>query len=317
MSIPFHLKYRPSTWDELVGHAGTVKSIRGALESGRARSFLLVGDSGVGKTTIARIMATELGIDLDSGEYQEFDGASRTGVDDMRAIKEKLKFKPLNGGKRVVCIDECQKLSTNAWDSMLKIVEEPPPGVYFVFATTNPTKVPKAIRTRCLGGGHELGPLNEEEIGEVIQNVIEEEELEVADDVFQQICESAEGSAREGLVLLSSIVGLSDRGEIMQLIGLRSGEKGNAGDLCRLLNSGGDFKGAMKIVAGMKDETAEGTRHVVLAWFEGQAIRAKNKGQAVFALRVIEAFYEPYPGGIGKRKFPLVASLGQVLLGDN
>src|SRR5690348_5722997 len=167
-------KYRPTTFAELIGQEAMVRTLTNAIATGRiAHAFILTGVRGVGKTTTARIIAKALnciGSDGAGGptispcgacepcraiaedrhvDVMEMDAASRTGVDDIRELTEGVRYKPVSARFKVYIIDEVHMLSKNAWNALLKTLEEPPPDVKFVFATTEIGKVPITVLSRC------------------------------------------------------------------------------------------------------------------------------------------------------------------------
>jgi len=167
-------KYRPSTFAELIGQEAMVRTLSNAIATGRiAHAFILTGVRGVGKTTTARILARALncvGPDGSGGataepcgqcaqclaiaedrhvDVMEMDAASRTGVDDIRELTEGVRYRPVSGRYKVYIIDEVHMLSKNAFNALLKTLEEPPPDVKFVFATTEINKVPVTVLSRC------------------------------------------------------------------------------------------------------------------------------------------------------------------------
>ncbi len=128
---PLHLKYRPKDFDEVVGQDAVVKSLQQAVKNNAGHTFLFTGLSGVGKTTLARITAATVG--CVSSNLIEIDAATHTGVDDMRDVTFSLKYKPIGvGSVKVIIVDECHMLSKSAWNSLLKVLEEPPAWVYWM-----------------------------------------------------------------------------------------------------------------------------------------------------------------------------------------
>src|SRR6202042_2966083 len=167
-------KYRPSNFDDLIGQEAMVRILRNAFAIGRvAHAFMLTGVRGVGKTTTARILARALnciGPDGTGGptiapcgvcehcrsigedrhvDVMEMDAASRTGVDDIRELTESVRYRPVSARFKIYIIDEVHMLSKNAFNALLKTLEEPPPDVKFVFATTEIQKVPVTVLSRC------------------------------------------------------------------------------------------------------------------------------------------------------------------------
>ncbi|NRB72106.1 MAG: DNA polymerase III subunit gamma/tau, partial [Xanthomonadales bacterium] len=163
-------KWRPKSFQELVGQESVVQALVNGLDNDRVHhAFLFTGTRGVGKTTIARILAKCLNcetgvsstpcgecstcVDIDEGRFQdmlEIDAASRTKVDDTRELLETVQFAPARGRYKVYIIDEVHMLSTASFNALLKTLEEPPPHVKFILATTDPQKIPVTILSRCL-----------------------------------------------------------------------------------------------------------------------------------------------------------------------
>jgi DNA polymerase-3 subunit gamma/tau len=162
-------KYRPATFQDVIGQLHVVQTLTNAITSKRiAHAFLFSGTRGVGKTTMARILAKALNCERGptatpcdtcsncqeiaqgtSVDVIEIDGASNTGVDDVREIRENVKFAPFHGHYRIYIIDEVHMLSTSAFNALLKTLEEPPAHVVFIFATTEIHKIPATILSRC------------------------------------------------------------------------------------------------------------------------------------------------------------------------
>jgi len=225
-------KYRPSTFAELIGQEAMVRTLSNAIATGRiAHAFILTGVRGVGKTTTARILARALncvGPDGSGGstaepcgrcaqcfaiaedrhvDVMEMDAASRTGVDDIRDLTEGVRYRPVSGRYKVYIIDEVHMLSKNAFNALLKTLEEPPPDVKFVFATTEVHKVPVTVLSRCQRFSLRRVPV--ERLIPHYRRIAEAEGVEVEPAALALIARAADGSVRDGLSLLDQAIALS------------------------------------------------------------------------------------------------------------
>lgn len=147
-NIALYRKYRPSNFSEVIGQDHIVKAISGALSAGKvSHSYLLCGPRGTGKTTIARIIASELG--TSPNDIYELDAASNRGIDDVRAIRDSVQTIPFDSKYKIYILDEVHMFTKDAWNALLKTIEEPPKHVIFILATTELEKVPETIVSRC------------------------------------------------------------------------------------------------------------------------------------------------------------------------
>ena len=221
-------KWRPRDFAGLVGQQHVVQVLSNGLSSGRIHhAFLFTGTRGVGKTTIARILAKSLNciegvsatpcgvcehcVAIDEGRFVdllEIDAASRTKVDDTREILDNVQYAPARGRFKVYLIDEVHMLSTHSFNALLKTLEEPPEHVKFVLATTDPQKIPVTILSRCLQ--FNLRRLSADEIGEQMQRILAEEQVEAEGDALMLLARAADGSMRDGLSLLDQALAGAD-----------------------------------------------------------------------------------------------------------
>ncbi len=229
-------KYRPSSFADLRGQDFMVKTIVNSIKLNRvAHTFLLTGIRGGGKTTTARIIAKtlncadpiinenlvlpcckctncEASLSGNHPDIIELDAASRTGVDDMRSIIENTQYMPLLGKYKVYIIDEVHMLSTSAFNSLLKTLEEPPAHVKFIFATTELRKVPVTILSRCQK--FELRRLNLNQLVSHLEDILSKEQIESENEALQIIALHAEGSVRDSLSLLDLVISNSNKNKI-------------------------------------------------------------------------------------------------------
>src|SRR5882757_147825 len=216
-------KWRPKKFAELVGQEHVLRSLVNALETNRVHhAFLFTGTRGVGKTTIARILAKclncEKGVtatpcgecsackDIDAGKFFdliEVDAASRTKVDDTRDLLDNVPYAPTRGRYKVYLIDEVHMLSTHSFNALLKTLEEPPPHVKFLLATTDPQKLPVTVLSRCLQ--FSLKRLSAAMIGERLKFIAAAENLQFEPAAAALLARAAEGSMRDGLSLMDQL----------------------------------------------------------------------------------------------------------------
>ena len=217
-------KWRPRKFAELVGQEHGVRALTNALETGRMHhAYLFTGTRGVGKTTIARIFAKSLNCErgqssdpcgecsvctsVDEGRFVdllEIDAASNTGVDDVREVIENAQYAPSRGRFKVYLIDEVHMLSRNAFNALLKTLEEPPPHVKFLLATTDPQKLPVTVLSRCLK--FNLKRLLPEQISGQMRHILGAENIVYDDSAMGELARAADGSLRDALSLLDQAI---------------------------------------------------------------------------------------------------------------
>ncbi|MCG8430961.1 MAG: DNA polymerase III subunit gamma/tau [Candidatus Omnitrophica bacterium] len=229
--IVFALKWRPQNFDQVVGQSHVVTTLKNALEQGRlAHAYLFTGPRGVGKTSTARILAKSLNCkegptvrpcqkcsacrEISEGrafDVIEIDGASNRGIDEIRTLRENVKFAPTSGKYKVYIIDEVHMLTQEAFNALLKTLEEPPEYVKFIFATTHPHKLPPTILSRC----HRLDfrRIPAMEVIAQLEKIVKAEKLKVSQEVLVAIARSCDGSLRDAESILDQLVSFSS-GEV-------------------------------------------------------------------------------------------------------
>jgi DNA polymerase-3 subunit gamma/tau len=273
-------KYRPQGPQEVLGQEHVVRALMGSVREGRlAHAFLFCGPRGTGKTSTARILAKMVNCEqgptaepcgaceqclaIREGQHLdvvEIDAASHGGVDDARDLREKAPTAPVQGREKVYIIDEAQRLSREAFDALLKVFEEPPPGVRFVLATTEPHKMPATIIGRCQRFDFRRGSMDL--VADHLLKVAEDEGIELTRGAAQAMARQSEGSFRDALSLLDQVSvlggGKVDERTVASLIGA-----GRSDVLFALADavSVGDARGVFEVVNGIVQE-GQDVRHV-------------------------------------------------------
>ena len=278
-------KWRPRKFAELVGQEHVVRALTNALDSGRMHhAYLFTGTRGVGKTTIARIFAKSLNCErgesadpcgecavctaVDAGRFVdllEIDAASNTGVDDVREVIENAQYAPSRGRFKVYLVDEVHMLSKNAFNALLKTLEEPPPHVKFLLATTDPQKLPVTVLSRCLK--FNLKRLLPEQISGQMRHILAAEGIEYEEEAIGELAHGADGSLRDGLSLLDqaiaygggalratdvrAMLGSVERGQVLGVIEALAAGDGAAlmGEADRIASYSPDFAGVLDDLA--------------------------------------------------------------------
>lgn len=278
--------YRPKALSEILGQSGAVASLERLIKSNKIpHAILLTGPSGVGKTTIARILKQHLRCsDVD---FFESNCADARGVEDIREIRRRINYRPMSGLSRIWLIDECHKMTNDAQNALLKMLEDTPSHVYFMLGTTNPEKLIKAIHTRC--SQIKLTAMKPLEIVAVLTRVIKKEKMEVSEDVIDAIVEAAEGSARKALVILEQAGYLDDDEAQLRAVMATSLAKDAAIDLARLLiNPRPSWAEVAKVLSQLSDEEPESIRYAVLGYM--RSIMLKGGKIAPRAYAVVDVF---------------------------
>lgn len=306
-----HTKYRPQTFEGVLGHDLIVRALEQALADGTSRSFIFVGGSGVGKTTLARIVANKLGCTAEN--VIEIDAATYNGIDSMRTITERLNYRPFGKNKsRVIIVDEAHALSKAAWQSLLKSVEEPPPGVYWIFCTTEAGKIPTTISNRC--NVFELKPVNRDLVFELLAAVVELEKLSVPEDVLSFISRRCMGSPRRALTFLSQCSTCKTVSEASELIRETTDDDEGTIELARSLVKGSlTWERAVQLIKTLEDTNPETVRMTIVSYVSTVLLSTKDEKSASVGLSILEAFSTPFTqNGVHQ----ILLAVGALLFGE-
>jgi DNA polymerase III subunit gamma/tau len=290
MNEPLIVRHRPATFDAVWGHQETVAALqRRIADPRRPHAYLFTGPSGVGKTTIARIIGNALGADP-----VEVDAASNNGVDAMRTLVELGHFMPPAAQARLIILDECHMLSRGAWNAALKVLEEPPDHLYLALCTTELFKVPETIITRC---HHvKLDRLNDQQIADLLVEVLIKEgwaEI-INDDVFQLVVQESLGSPRRALSLLQTVYDVPAIAEAQRIITLQ-GSASPVIQVLRLILSGPGTWGAVQPMLAQlgDDDFSEQTLILASRYIIGAMNREKDDTRAKRLWELLACFVYP------------------------
>jgi len=293
-------KYRPTSFTQVKGNQETVTTLESMLSDTAtcSHSFLLHGPTGCGKTTIARIIAKTLGcpemiedevlgVETPNMDYCELDTADFRGIDTIREIRSNAQYKPINSTCRVWVLDECHKLSTDAMNALLKILEDTPSHVYFILCTTDPVKLLPAIRGRCQQFQVQL--LTDAQMTGLLKRICKGEGVQIEQELLQKIAEKSEGHARNAIQILEQVIKTTpeQRQEVIKKIDVQQMQ---SIELARALFNNASWKTVANILTGLKDQDAEGVRRVVLGYAQAVLLKGADNPRAGL---ILQEFLEP------------------------
>ncbi len=291
-------KYRPQSFDDLVGQEHVAKTLANAIVRQRiAHAYVLSGPRGCGKTTTARILARALNcvkgptaapcgecpqcVEIANGsstdDVLEIDGASNRGIDQIRELRETVKYAPARSRYRVIIIDEAHQISKDGFNALLKTLEEPPPHVVFMMATTESQKIPETILSRCQR--FQLRSITLTDIFDRLKRIVDAEKIPVEEAALREVARSAHGSLRDALSLLDQVIAFAPNGatveDVRGLLGLLPGEFVRA--FTATIQSGNPAKVLQAVQTAIEDgldlsqlaEDLLDRRHRLLLWKAG------------------------------------------------
>jgi DNA polymerase-3 subunit gamma/tau len=285
--MSLYLKYRPKDLAEVKGNESALSTLEGMLSDLEScpHSFLLHGPTGCGKTTIARIIADRLG--CKGSDFSEVDSGDFRGIDTIREIRRNSNFRALESGCRVWMIDECHKLTNDAQNALLKILEEPPKHVYFILCTTEPQKLIATVKGRC--SQFQMKPLSETQMYGLLRRIVHGEKENLDKEIYDIIVRDSLGFPRNAIVILEQVlkVDTEKRAEVAQQVAAQQAE---GIELCRALINKVPWKKVSTILTNLRDQEAESIRRMVLGYCQAILLKSDLHQAGV----VLEVFLDPF-----------------------
>lgn len=305
-------KYRPRTLDEVLGQESIVASLKAIIEKDNKlpACLLFTGDPGLGKTTLARVVSSMVGCT----NIIEINGASRTGVDDMREISDQLNYSALGKSKsKIVILDEAHRLSAQAWDSLLKPTEQPAGSNSWILCSSNPSKLPKAILSRCVPpNGYQLKKVNNTEIKSLLLHVVLEEKFTLNPSIITLITMNSNGSPRQALKYLEALQDEQDINRAKDIIkSVDISDSPTIQVLGRLLVNKGSWAEAVEAIKACEDDPSS-IRYGICGYISKCVIGSKSMEHTQYLLNILHAFsgnWDP-----AERLAPLLLALAVILI---
>jgi len=288
-------KYRPTNLKEVVGQDEAIETLRELAKgkSGIPHCLLFSGPAGCGKTTLARIIRERL--KCSNNDFVELNCADFRGIEMVRDIRSRMELVPINGKSRVWLVDEAGRLTADAQNAFLKILEDTPSHVYFILCTTEPQKLLTTIKSRATQ--IQVKSVRDDVMGKLVQSIYKQEtESVLSEEVVNKIVEVAEGGVRKALVLLNQVIGIDDEEKQLAVVDMGVEEnKREAFELGKaLLASKPSWSEIIKILKGIEklDTQAESIRWLILSFMASVAVRSPK--QAGRACEVISHFRDNF-----------------------
>ena len=290
--MTLYLKYRPQTFEEVIGNENIISAISEMVKKECPHSILLHGATGCGKTTIGRIIAKEL--DCKGYDLREVDSADFRGIDTVREIRKQSQFRPLESTCRVWIIDECHKMTNDAQNALLKILEDTPKHVYFILCTTEPQKLLPTIKGRC--SQFQVNLLSEKEMFRLLKNIVKAEEETITKNIYEQIIQDSVGHPRNALQILDQVLRV-DTEKRLEIAKKSAVEQSQSIELCRALLKNEGWKSISSILRGLQEQDPESIRRLVLGYCNSILLKSENDRAGLIMEEFIEPFYNTgWPG---------------------
>lgn len=309
----YYHRYRPRKFSEVVGHSTVIKGIKAAVTSkSPSQAYILSGASGTGKTTTARIIARAvnclnmgkdgepclecancLAVDNKTIDLIEMNAADARGIDDIRSLASGLSSFPFTLQRKIVILDECQQLSKDAQNVLLKVLEEAPPHVFIILCTTDPSKLLPTVKNRCQQ--FDFKPVPQDSLVSLLSSVAAFEGFDPELPVYEKIAEAADGCPRQSLVLLQQAVqvGLDNDEAVSSLLGGATGDKANIFEMARNLLDGAPWPTIAQAFGNLAEGSAEATWLMLAGYFRNQVLKAKPGPRLYVLSYALRLFSEP------------------------
>lgn len=287
-------KYRPSEFSEIVGNKETIQSIQNLLDKKeKPHSYLLVGETGCGKTTLGKIIAKYLG--ASENDFNEINSADFRGIDSIREIRQKCRYRPF-GDCQIWLLDECHKLSNDAQNALLKLLESPPSYVYFILATTDPQKLIPTIKGRCIQ--YTMSNLNETQMSRLLKKITKKEKEKLSEAIYEKIIDYSNGHPRNAINLLEKVLNTEEENRL-KIIKEIDGEQGEIIELCKLLSKPNtSWNIISKNLKLLKELEPESIRRAILGYFTTYLLNRDDQRIGFIVEQFLEPFYNTGFSGV-------------------
>lgn len=296
-------KYRPDALSLVYGHREVTKSLSHSLLTGNAHCYIFVGPVGTGKTSLSRIVASHY-----KAQITEYNAADKTGKDDAEELLRGFMYRPIDGRNQCYIMNEVHGLSKKAFDSLLVILEEPPPWLYFCLTTTEGGKIPATVKSR--GIEYQLKPISNDTLIELLEAIRDAEGITCPDDVIGVCARAAGGSARQAISNLAKCAGIDDRREAARLLE-EADNPSDAIELARAIVGGKGWDVICPILNKLNETNPETIRHVCRAYITKVILDVKDQKKLPFYLEMLEAFSRPFNSS--DQLSPVILAIGEIL----
>jgi len=289
--MSLNIKYRPNSLSDFYGNENLKNELTGFFNSEFPSTILLKGESGCGKTTLARIIAKEL-----NGEIQELNLSNARGIDAAKSLIESLQYKSIFGKRKVIILNEIAGATREWQNCMLEVLEEPPNNTRFILCTTDPSKLLKTIKNRCVT--LEVKPLNDKNMDNFLKEIIDKENFDfnirTINQTIDKIIKLSEGVPRQALTLLNKVIKLKNEKAVRNVLNdLSISESKEMRDLCQALLYKKSWKEISLILKSIQDE-AESVRYSVLGYMSIVILNQNNNSIRNRVSDIISLFSESF-----------------------